>query len=73
MKRVPIPVFFSILGMALVVSGCSSNTNNQNDTAIRVEIVNVKTADESQVIAYSGTIEESETIPLSFSLVGTVL
>ena len=72
MKRVPIPVFFSILGMALVVSGCSSNTNNQNDTAIRVEIVNVKTADESQVIAYSGTIEESETIPLSFSSVGTV-
>lgn len=63
-------VFF--LGIAFSVWGCSSNSGNQNDLAIKVQVEKIKPADVSQELAYSGTIEESETIPLSFSSAGTV-
>jgi RND family efflux transporter MFP subunit len=62
----------SIIGATLFASGCSNNAGNQNDTAINVEVEQVKASNASQTFAYSGTIEESETIPLSFSSLGTV-
>ncbi len=64
-------VIFS-LGIAFSVWGCSGNSDKQNNDIVKVQIENVKPADVSQELAYSGTIEESETIPLSFSSVGTV-
>jgi len=60
------------LGIAFSVWGCSSNSDKQNNDIIKVQIEKVKPTDVSQELAYSGTIEESETIPLSFSSVGTV-
>ena len=62
----------SLIGIAFSVFGCSGNSGDQNSAAVKVKVEKVKSADESQELAYSGTIEESETIPLSFSSVGTV-
>jgi membrane fusion protein (multidrug efflux system) len=72
MKHIRIHLFLSLLGLAFIASGCASNASNNNDTAIKVEVEQVKVVDGSQTFAYSGTIEESETIPLSFSSLGTV-
>jgi RND family efflux transporter MFP subunit len=72
MKRIRIKIFLSLLGLAFIASGCVSNAGNNNDSAVKVEVEQVKAADGSQTFAYSGTIEESETIPLSFSSIGTV-
>jgi RND family efflux transporter MFP subunit len=58
--------------LALIVSGCAGNAGNNNDSAIKVEVEQVKAVDGTQAFAYSGTIEESETIPLNFSSIGTV-
>ena len=66
-----LPVIF-FLGIAFSAWGCSGNSGNQNNDSVKVQIEKVKPADVSQELAYSGTIEESETIPLSFSSVGTV-
>ena len=63
---------FSLIGVVFSMWGCSSNSGNQNDLAIKVQVEKIKPADTNQELAYSGTIEESETIPLSFSSVGTV-
>jgi membrane fusion protein, multidrug efflux system len=63
---------FSLIGVVFSMWGCSGTSDNQNNVAIKVEIEKVKPADVNQELAYSGTIEESETIPLSFSSVGTV-
>jgi len=69
-KKNLLVIFF--IGIAFLVRGCSSNSGNQNNDIIKVQIEKVKPADASQELAYSGTIEESETIPLSFSSMGTV-
>jgi membrane fusion protein, multidrug efflux system len=64
-------LIFLFIGIASSIWGCSGNSGDQNNT-VRVQVEKVKPADASQELAYSGTIEESETIPLSFSSVGTV-
>jgi RND family efflux transporter MFP subunit len=68
-KKNLLVIFF--IGNVLSVWGCSSNSGDQNN-AVKVQVEKVKLADANQELAYSGTIEESETIPLSFSSVGTV-
>ncbi len=73
MKLLRTHIIFSIIVVMLTVAGCSNNANNKTDTAINVEVGKIKIADGKQNISYSGTVEESETIPLSFSSVGTVL
>ncbi len=65
-------VVFFYIGITFAVWGCSSNSGNQNNATISVQIEKVKSTDSSQKLAYNGTIEESETIPLSFSSLGTV-
>jgi len=47
---------------------CSDKAENLNNGIIEVETEQVKQVDGSEVLAYSGTIEESESIPLSFRL-----
>ncbi len=69
-KKNQLVIFF--IGIALSVCGCSGNSGDQNNTSVKVQVEKVKPADVSQELSYSGTIEESETIPLSFSSVGTV-
>jgi membrane fusion protein, multidrug efflux system len=72
MKHIGIQTLLSLIGLVFAVSGCVSNAGDNNENAIKVKVEKVKPADVSQEFAYSGTIEESETIPLSFSSVGTV-
>jgi membrane fusion protein (multidrug efflux system) len=55
-----------------LVAGCKTSKDSVQKEPVRVEVQQVMTADSRQSLAYSGTIEESETIPLSFSSVGTV-
>ena len=62
----------SLTAIVFSMWGCSSNSGNQDNAAIKVQIEKIKPADVSQELTYSGTIEESETIPLSFSSAGTV-
>jgi membrane fusion protein, multidrug efflux system len=52
-------------------SGCSGN-NPRDKQPINVVVQKVTSAADEQSIAYNGTIEESESIPLSFSTVGNV-
>jgi membrane fusion protein (multidrug efflux system) len=60
------------LAFVMILTGCNSSIDSIQPESIRVEVQRVMTADSRQSLAYSGTIEESETIPLSFSSVGTV-
>jgi RND family efflux transporter MFP subunit len=69
-KKDLLVIFF--VGIAFSVWSCSSNSGNQNNAPINVRIEKVKPIDVSEELAYSGTIEEIETIPLSFSSAGNV-
>jgi len=61
----------AIVSISLI--GCGDSSGNKlSNTSINVEVKTTTNYDGSQEIAYSGTIEESETIPLSFSSMGTV-
>ena len=54
--------------------GCSNDKadNTLNNSTVNVEVEKTKKIDGSEAIDYSGTIEESESTPLSFSNLGTV-
>ncbi len=53
--------------------GCGDSSSNKlSNTPVNVEVISTTNYDGKQEIAYSGTIEESETTPLSFSGMGTV-
>lgn len=74
MIRIKNCFLFSIMGMLGILFACSDNTDEavKNSTAVKVEVEQVKTADGSSAVSYSGTIEESETYPMTFSTAGTV-
>jgi RND family efflux transporter MFP subunit len=63
-----------IISIILIFTGCSKEAENisLNNTVVDVKVEQVKNITGSEEIAYSGTIEESESIPLSFSVVGSV-
>ncbi len=65
------------LGMILAVlvlgPGCRSAKSESPEAApVKVVVRKALPADESRAFSYSGTIVESETIPLSFAVTGTV-
>jgi RND family efflux transporter MFP subunit len=64
----------SIAAAGFYCAGCAENRGNTSlkDVPVNVEVQTVNYSDGSNAISYSGTIEESETTPLSFSAVGTV-
>lgn len=70
MNKILIPLLLISIGH--LFQGCSERAENLNNGNIEVETTEVKHIDGNEVLAYSGTIEESETIPLSFSVVGSV-
>jgi membrane fusion protein, multidrug efflux system len=74
MKTTKLLVYLLIIGTAFSLAGCSGNSEdeNQNKEGIRVNVDQVKNADGSFAVAYSGTIEESGKIPLAFSVMGNV-
>ncbi len=53
---------------------CSNNEDEKsfNNPTVNVGVEQVKNLDGSETFSYSGTIEESESIPLSFSTIGSV-
>ncbi len=61
-----------LLGATFVSTGCNSGGTGGSIPPVNVEVQRVQAADEDQAFAYSGTIEESESIPLSFAVVGSV-
>lgn len=64
----------AIIGLISIFNtGCNdSSANKLNEIPINVKVQKVIIFDGSQTIAYSGTMEESESVPLSFAVVGTV-
>jgi RND family efflux transporter MFP subunit len=74
MNPTKLPFYLLLIFTALYSAGCSNNSNgeSQNNKVINVEVQQVKATDQNQSLSYSGTIEESESIPLSFSTVGSV-
>lgn len=67
---------FNILFLVLIIlQGCHNNSDGTAGETkyINVNVFKTKTSEFRESIAYSGTIEESETLPLSFSVLGTVL
>ena len=74
MKMNKILIYLLLAGFGYCLSGCSGNNKDTSlkNTLTEVEVEQVKTSDDSEALAYSGTIEESETIPLSFSGLGSV-
>ena len=74
MKTNKIIILLVIACGGLFLQACSNNDENTtlNDSAVNVEVEQAKNMDGSETFSYSGTIEESELIPLSFSTVGSV-
>jgi membrane fusion protein, multidrug efflux system len=60
-----------ILAPLLVLSGCKSS-GTEAPAPVNVEVQKARPADDRQDLAYSGTMEESESIPHNFPIVGTV-
>ena len=74
MKTKSVLVYFLMAGSILCYTGCGKNDAKEADNSVvKVETEQVKYADGSQMMSYSGTMEESETVPMSFNGVGTVL
>lgn len=69
-SKIIIPLVF--VSAVYFFHGCTDQAKNPNNQVIEVETAQVKSIDGNEVLAYSGTVEESETIPLSFSVVGSV-
>jgi membrane fusion protein, multidrug efflux system len=61
-----------IICASFLFNGCNSRHEDADIKPVDVNIEQVKNLSEGNAIPYSGTIEESETIPLSFATVGTV-
>ncbi len=55
----------------LLLTGCQVNKND-SPAPVKVKVEKVQSVNYKQTLTYSGTIEESYTVPLSFSTMGTV-
>jgi len=64
-------IIISILLLTLGMTACNSSKDSK-PVPINVEVKIISVANDHDDFAYSGTIEESETIPLSFSVLGNV-
>lgn len=74
MKTTKILIYSLLITAVSFLQGCADNGGQENiiNSEISVEVDKIKLTDGSETIAYSGTIEESESFPLSFSSLGTV-
>lgn len=74
MKMDKILIYLLLVGVSLFTQGCSDSKSETslNNSVIDVETEQTKNINGSETIAYSGTIEESESIALSFSVIGSV-
>lgn len=68
MKRISY-FFFAVI----MFTSCSSKTaSDESQSPVKVQIVEVKKVTGTSFLQYSGTIEPSQTIPLTFQTTGTV-
>jgi len=66
-------VIYSAMFIALLLScGRTEPTENKKEKVVAVKTAKVSPADKSYNLRYSGSIEASQTIPLSFQSTGTV-
>lgn len=65
-------IFITAIGFSLFFTGCQSQEPTQVQAPIAVEVQEVKLANYQTQISYSGTIEESVSISLSFPVPGMV-
>ncbi|MCX6559371.1 MAG: efflux RND transporter periplasmic adaptor subunit [Candidatus Aminicenantes bacterium] len=65
-------IFLSGLALVLLAAACGTPPEALPE-AVSVEVQKARPADEAQDLAYSGTMEASTSIPLSFASVGTVV
>lgn len=74
MKSTTILICCLLITSGYFFQGCSENNkaDTLNNSAVTVEVVQIEKAGGNESFSYSGTIEESETIPLSFPVVGNV-
>jgi RND family efflux transporter MFP subunit len=73
--KIAIPTIITyiiVIGFSLFFVGCQSQEAIQAPTPISVEVQDVKMADYQMQISYSGTIEASVSISLSFPIPGLV-
>jgi membrane fusion protein (multidrug efflux system) len=69
----PKDVFSTILTILILFSGCRSSKDAATvSRPVRVAVRKVAPAETGREFAYSGTISESESLPQSFSVTGTV-
>jgi len=64
-------ILFTLTALSLV--GCNHKTNVEGPTDPQVVLTEVSKAESSGDLHYSGSIEASQTIPLTFQVSGTVL
>lgn len=57
----------------MLLAACTKEKQTENTIAPKVEITEVKSVKTTSNLNYSGTIEPSQTIPLTFQTTGTVL
>lgn len=68
-------IIISFISASGIFTGCTSNTEGkgaENRQMVDVETTTVSNPSEGQIFTYSGVIEESETTPLSFQVMGSV-
>ena len=72
MKLYKYSMIFALVAVLISVVGCSKKAEEKSDP-INIEVRRVEPYRSKATFAYSGTIEASETIPLSFNVNGTIL
>lgn len=74
MKIKQILIYFFIVLITYLFQSCSNNNSEKSlkETVVEVEARQVKYVNENEVLSYSGTIEESESVPLTFPVIGSV-
>ncbi len=73
MKRTKILVSFFLIIFILLLNSCSdSDAKIRENNAINVKVEKVRKFDVRESISWSGTIEESESVPLNFAVTGHV-
>ena len=74
MRTKSILAILILMGASLTLVACSESTAQKplNKTAVNVEVTVIKEITGKQEISYSGTIEESESVSLSFAVLGRI-
>lgn len=74
MKNIKLLLTVPLIISTTLFNSCSDvESATSEEKSVNVQVKKVEKVNISETLAYSGTIEESETVPLSFNIPGTVL